>query len=199
MPWPGSRSGVGVGLGSRLALVHQGHAGSSTSRVDPGGVGSTCRYGKHHTLDCSGDSGGAVSVRGWHEAGRADRDADGPDAAAGGVSAVHRPVLRRASSAMTTTLRRSDSSGCRSPLSSGRNFWIVVKTTPPDATCSRREGLLDPGRDGILAQQRVAAAEGAEELVVHVIPAGDDDQARVLHRRLEHDPPGVERHREALA
>ena len=40
--------------------------------------------------------------------------------------------LRWASSAITTMLRRSDSIGYLSPFSSGKNFWIVVKTTPPD-------------------------------------------------------------------
>ncbi len=44
--------------------------------------------------------------------------------------------LRCASSAMTTMLVRSDSTGCLSPFSSGKNFWIVVNTTPPDATAS---------------------------------------------------------------
>ncbi len=44
--------------------------------------------------------------------------------------------LRCASSAITTMLRRSESTGCRSPFSSGKNFWMVVKTTPPAATLS---------------------------------------------------------------
>ena len=44
--------------------------------------------------------------------------------------------LRCASSAMTTMLRRSESMGCRSPFSSGKNFWIVVNTTPPACTAS---------------------------------------------------------------
>jgi hypothetical protein len=30
-----------------------------------------------------------------------------------------------------------ESTGCLSPFSSGRNFWIVVNTTPPDARDSR--------------------------------------------------------------
>src|SRR4030067_77145 len=37
---------------------------------------------------------------------------------------------------MTTMLRRSERTGNLSPFSSGKNFWIVVKTTPPDATFS---------------------------------------------------------------
>ena len=52
--------------------------------------------------------------------------------------------LRCASSAITTMLRRLESSGCRSPFSSGKNFWIVVNTTPPDSTASfaRRSARL---------------------------------------------------------
>ena len=42
--------------------------------------------------------------------------------------------LRWASSAITTMLRRFDRRGCRSPFSSGKNFWMVVNTTPPDET-----------------------------------------------------------------
>ena len=50
---------------------------------------------------------------------------------------VRKPYwLRWASSAMTTTFRRSDSWGNLSPRSAGRNFWIVVKMTPPEATFS---------------------------------------------------------------
>jgi len=45
--------------------------------------------------------------------------------------------LRCASSAITTMFRRLDSSGWRSPFSSGKNFWIVVNTTPPASTDSR--------------------------------------------------------------
>ena len=45
---------------------------------------------------------------------------------------------------MTTTFRRSDSVGWVSPFSSGKNFWIVVNTTPPDSTESfpRRSARL---------------------------------------------------------
>ena len=41
-----------------------------------------------------------------------------------------------ASSAITTMLLRSDSTGKVSSSSPGMNFWIVVKTTPPDPTVS---------------------------------------------------------------
>ena len=44
--------------------------------------------------------------------------------------------LRCASSAMTMMLRRLDNSGAFPPFSSGMNFWMVVKTTPPLATLS---------------------------------------------------------------
>ena len=52
--------------------------------------------------------------------------------------------LRCASSAMTTMLRRSESVGCVSPWVSGKNFWIVVNTTPPAFTDSlaRRSARL---------------------------------------------------------
>ncbi len=46
--------------------------------------------------------------------------------------------LRCASSAMTMTFSRSLSNGCTSPCSSGMNFWMVVNTTPPEATRSLR-------------------------------------------------------------
>ena len=51
--------------------------------------------------------------------------------------------LRWASSAITTTLRRSLSRGCCSP-GAARNFWMVVNTTPPAATLSfsRRSSRL---------------------------------------------------------
>ena len=45
----------------------------------------------------------------------------------------------------------------------------------------------------------MTAGERAEELVVQVVAVGDDDQRRVLHRRVEDDAAGVERHRQALA
>ncbi len=50
-----------------------------------------------------------------------------------------------------------------------------------------------------LAQQVLAAREGAEELVVEVVAVGEHDDGRVLHRRLADDAAGVERHRQALA
>ena len=97
--------------------------------------------------------------------------------------------LRCASSAMTTMLRRSESTGCRSPLSSGKNFWIVVKTTPPAATLSfaRRSARL-VGLHRRLAQQLVAARERAEELIVEVVAVGQHDERRVLHRRIAGSP-----------
>ena len=50
-----------------------------------------------------------------------------------------------------------------------------------------------------LAQQVLAAGEGAEELVVQVVPVREHDDGGVLHRGLAHDGPGVEGHRQALA
>ena len=108
--------------------------------------------------------------------------------------------LRCASSAITTMLRRSERTGWRSPRSSGKNFWIVVKTTPPEPT-PELLAQVGPvgGLDGRLAQQVVAAGEGAEELVVEVVAVGQDDDRRVRHRGLEDHPAGVEGHRQALA
>ena len=108
--------------------------------------------------------------------------------------------LRCASSAMTTMLRRSESTGWRSPFSSGKNFWIVVKTTPPDGDRELR-AQVGPvgGLDGRLAQQVAAAGEGAEELVVQVVAVGDDDDRRVPHRRVQDHAARIEGHRQALA
>ncbi len=97
--------------------------------------------------------------------------------------------------------RGRESSGCASPFSSGRNFWMVVKTTPPEATCEHARA----GRSrlsactGVWRSSSLAAREGAEELVVQVVAVGEDDERRVLHRRLLDELAGVEGHREALA
>ena len=50
-----------------------------------------------------------------------------------------------------------------------------------------------------LAQDVLAAGEGAEELVVQVVTVGEDDYGRVFHGLLAHDGPGVEGHGQALA
>jgi hypothetical protein len=69
----------------------------------------------------------------------------------------------------------------------------------------RRDGKLLPqvgsafGLHRRLAQEVLAAREGAEELIVEVVAVGEHDQRRVLHRRLAHDPAGIERHGQALA
>ena len=108
--------------------------------------------------------------------------------------------LRCASSAMTTMLRRSESTGWRSPFSSGKNFWIVVKTTPPEATEQLRAQVgAVGGLHRRLAQQVAAAGEGAEELVVEVVAVGQHDDGRVRHRRVQDHAAGVEGHRQALA
>ena len=77
-----------------------------------------------------------------------------------------------------------ESSGWRSPLSSGMNFWIVVKTTPPEATCSlsRRSSRLSACTGGWRSRswQR---GEGAEELVVEVVAVGEHDERGVRHLR----------------
>ena len=109
--------------------------------------------------------------------------------------------LRCASSAMTTMLRRSESTGCRSPFSSGKNFWIVVKTTPPggDRSSFRAGRRGSSACTGGWRSRSLAAREGAEELVVEVVAVGEHDEGRVLHRRVADDAAGVEGHRQALA
>ena len=56
-----------------------------------------------------------------------------------------------------------------------------------------------PSLHGRLSQQVLAASEGAKELVVQVVAVGEHHDGRVFHRRLAHDRPGVESHRQALA
>jgi hypothetical protein len=50
-----------------------------------------------------------------------------------------------------------------------------------------------------LAQQVLAHAEGAEQLVVQIITVGQHHQCRVLHRSVLDDLAGIERHQEALS
>ena len=50
-----------------------------------------------------------------------------------------------------------------------------------------------------LSQQFVAAGERAEKLVVQIVAVREHNERRILHRRFQHQPPGVERHRERLA
>ena len=96
--------------------------------------------------------------------------------------------------------RRLDSSGCRSPFSSGKNFWD--RGEHHAARLDRQLGAqvgtaLGLGRR--LPQQVLAAGERPEELVVEVVSVRQHDDRRVLHRRLADDPSGVEGHGQALA
>ena len=50
-----------------------------------------------------------------------------------------------------------------------------------------------------LAQQVLAHAERAEQLVVQIVAVGQHDQRRVLHRRMLDDLARIERHQQALA
>ena len=50
-----------------------------------------------------------------------------------------------------------------------------------------------------LAQELLAAGEGAEELVVEVVAVGEHDDGRVLHGRFADDGAGVEGHGQAFA
>src|SRR5215831_10697351 len=104
-----------------------------------------------------------------------------------------------ASSAITTILRRSDSTGWRSPFSSGMNFWIVLNTTPPEPTCNLARKSVAFSLHRFLSEEIAAARKGREQLVVEIIAVGDHDDGRVFHRRVQDQPPGVEGHRQALA
>ena len=84
--------------------------------------------------------------------------------------------------------------------SSGENFCKVVKITPPEGRsssfrrCSRSSACMRG-----LAQQVLAHAEGAEQLVVQIVAVGQHHQRRVLHRRVLDDLARIERHQQALA
>ena len=97
-------------------------------------------------------------------------------------------------------LRRSDNAGWVSPFSSGVE---LLDRGEHHAAGIHRElaAKVGPvlGLHRRLAQQLLAAGEGAEELVVQVIAVGQDDDGRILHRRLADDGTGVEGHGEALA
>src|SRR4051812_42428947 len=71
-----------------------------------------------------------------------------------------------------------------------------------DATRCDLELLTEVGAalhlNWFLAQKRVAPAERTEELVIEVIPVGQDDQRRVLHFRGKDDLPCVKNHRQRL-
>ena len=71
--------------------------------------------------------------------------------------------------------------GTCSPFASGRNFWIVVKTTPPEATLSSSSSWSRSSAcTGFCRSRSWQRGEGAEELVVEVVAVGQDDQGRVL-------------------
>ena len=55
------------------------------------------------------------------------------------------------------------------------------------------------GLHRFLPEQLMAAGERAEKLVVEVVAVGEDDECGILHFRLDHEPPGVKRHRERFA
>ncbi len=80
------------------------------------------------------------------------------------------------------------------------NFCNVVNTTPPDATLQGFLQVIPALRlDWFLPQQFAVGTEGAEELIVEVVAIRDDNQRRVLHRRMLDNLPAVKGHREALA
>ena len=55
-----------------------------------------------------------------------------------------------------------------------------------------------PGLDGLLPQDLLAPGEDPEELVVQVVPVGEDHDGGVGHGRVEHDLPRKEHHGQAL-
>ena len=52
---------------------------------------------------------------------------------------------------------------------------------------------------GLLPQQLMAAEKRAEKLVVEVVAIRENDERRILHRRLQHEPAGIKNHCERLA
>ena len=77
---------------------------------------------------------------------------------------------------------------------------MVVKITPPEGrSSSLRRSSRSSACCGRLAQQVLAHAERAEELIVEIVAVGQHDQRRVLHRRMLDDLARVERHQQALA
>ena len=103
--------------------------------------------------------------------------------------------LRCASSAITTTLERSEITPCASA-----NFWIVVNTTPPPARSSSSLQVLPAlGLYRRLPQQGASGGEGVEELVVEVVAVGDHDDGRVGQARLTDQRAGQHQHGQRLA
>ena len=106
----------------------------------------------------------------------------------------------RLMSAITTILRRSARCGYFPPFSSGKNFWIVVNTTPPLATCSNwRKCSLPSACTGFCRRSAAQREKRAEKLVVQIVAVGQDHDGRILHRRMLNDFPGVKHHRKAFA
>ena len=93
-----------------------------------------------------------------------------------------------------------DSTGWRSPFSSGHEFLDGrehnAAGAAPQLLAQIRAafGLLR-----VLPQQLADRCERGEQLVVEVVAVGDDDDGRVFHRRVQDQPPGIEGHRQAFA
>src|SRR5438034_4025045 len=52
---------------------------------------------------------------------------------------------------------------------------------------------------GLLSQQLVTTRKSSEELIIEIVPIGNNDDGRILHGRLEHKSPGIERHAQRFA
>ena len=135
--------------------------------------------------------------------------------------------LRCASSAITTMLRRLDSSGCRSPgcflggVAPSRSVCLLRGVSPlalpgrgrfgeelldrREHHAARLDRELRPQVGAALRLQRRqpeqvgAAREGGEQLIVEIVAIRQHDDRRIRHRQVVHDAAGVERHRQALA
>ena len=83
--------------------------------------------------DALAEEGFSVAV-GEFNGGSCEADERGPRQCITEVSCepINQVVLAAVS--LVGILRRALSMGNRAPGASGRNFWIVVKTTPPEAT-----------------------------------------------------------------
>ena len=88
---------------------------------------------------------------------------------------------------------------CR-PAPLGKNFWMVVKTTPPTATdsFSRRSARLSACTGGwrSRSRQREKVVKSWSSRSLRSVKYYD---CRVLHGRFADDGPGVEGHGQALA
>ena len=94
---------------------------------------------------------------------------------------------------------RSDNKGCCVLPFSGKNFWMVVKMMCPASTASfaRRSGRSSACSGADATHRRNGRRFRTVDRQVVAVRQYDD--RGVAHGRLPNDPPGIERHRQALA